>query len=58
MRRYQFRDAFRPVDPAAHPVVHPAAPPEERAAWWRSQLVRTANAVDFYTNLRPPVPSC
>ncbi|MEH1014267.1 Fic family protein [Micromonospora sp. CPCC 206060] len=50
--RDQFRDAFRAVDPAANATVYQAAPPDERAFWWRAQLVRTANAVDFYSNLR------
>jgi len=50
--RDQFRDAFRPVDRDAKAMVWQAAPSEERALWWRAQLIRTANAVDFYTNLR------
>lgn len=49
--RNQFIDAFRPVDPTAEAVVYQASPPDERAHWWRTQLIRTANAVDFYTNL-------
>ena len=48
----QFRDAFSSVDPAAEAVVYQAAPGDERAWWWRAQLIRTANAVDFYSNLR------
>ncbi|GIE76192.1 hypothetical protein Aph02nite_21420 [Actinoplanes philippinensis] len=50
--RDQFREAFRAVDPAADAVVFQAAPGEERAGWWRTQIIRTANAVDFYSNLR------
>ncbi|GAA2703573.1 Fic family protein [Micromonospora olivasterospora] len=50
--REQFQDAFRAVDGEAKATVIQAIPPEERALWWRAQLVRTANAVDFYSNLR------
>lgn len=49
--RSQFLDAFKSVDPATEAVVYQAKPPDDRAHWWRAQLVRTANAVDFYTNL-------
>lgn len=48
----QFREAFRSVDPTAEAVVYQAAPGNERALWWRAQLIRTANTVDFYSNLR------
>ncbi|MFE9185954.1 Fic family protein [Micromonospora haikouensis] len=50
--RGQFLDAFRSVDPDADALVTHAAPPQDKAAYWRAQLIRTANAVDFYTNLR------
>lgn len=50
--RDQFRDAFRAVDPVTDAVVFQAVPGEERANWWRAQIIRTANAVDFYSNLR------
>ncbi|RFS47536.1 Fic family protein [Micromonospora craniellae] len=50
--RDQFLEAFRTADPAAEALVTEAAPPSEQAAYWRAQLIRTANAVDFYTNLR------
>ena len=50
--RDQFRSAFRTVDPAADAWVSQAAPGDDRAVWWRSQILRTANAVDFYSNLR------
>src|SRR5262249_32684259 len=50
--RDQFREAFRSVDPAAEAAVYQAAPGDERAWWWRAQLIRTANSVDFYSNLR------
>jgi Fic family protein len=50
--RDQFRAAFRSVDPLADATVMQAAPGDDRATWWRAQIVRTANAVDFYTNLR------
>lgn len=50
--RDQVREAFRSADPTTDAAVFQAAPPDKRAIWWRAQLVRTANAVDFYTNLR------
>jgi fido (protein-threonine AMPylation protein) len=50
--RDQFRDAFRTVDPTAEAIVYQASPGEERAGWWRAQIIRTANSVDFYSNLR------
>ncbi|MFG3707075.1 Fic family protein [Micromonospora sp. NPDC047670] len=50
--RDQFVEAFRSADPAAEARVTQATPPHENAAYWRAQLIRTANAVDFYTNLR------
>ncbi len=50
--REQFLTAFQSVDPAADVVSYQAAPGESRAGWWRAQLIRTANSVDFYTNLR------
>lgn len=50
--RRQFLDAFQSVDQTAEAAVFQAAPRDERAWWWRAQLIRTANAVDFYSNLR------
>lgn len=50
-QRGQFREVFRSVDPAADAVLFRAAPGDDRARWWRTQLIRTANAVDFYSNL-------
>lgn len=50
--RDQFLEAFRPADPEADAMVTHGAPPQEKALYWRAQLIRTANAVDFYTNLR------
>lgn len=50
-QRDQFREVFRSVDEDADAVVHQAAPGDDRARWWRAQLIRTANAVDFYSNL-------
>jgi Fic family protein len=46
-----FREEFRTVDPAADVAVYQAVPGDERAGWWRAQLIRAANAVDFYSNL-------
>ncbi len=48
----QIQEVFRSVDQAATATVFHAAPGAERAGWWRAQIVRTANAVDFYSNLR------
>ena len=50
--RNQFIEIFRAVDDRADAEVYQAAPGEERATWWRAQLIRTANVVDFYTNLQ------
>jgi len=50
--REQFRTAFQSVDPGADVVIYQASPGDDKSGWWRAQLIRTANAVDFYTNLR------
>jgi Fic family protein len=44
-------DSLRPIDPAARVRMTGARPPEERARWWRRQIISAANSVDFYTNL-------
>jgi Fic family protein len=50
--RPQFKDAFRLADEAATASVSDGRPGTERGRYWRAQLIRTANQVDFYTNLR------
>ena len=50
--RPQLQDAFRLADPTATAALDNGAPGTEHGQYWRAQLVRTANAVDFYTNLR------
>jgi Fic family protein len=50
--RPQLQDAFRLADSAASVALYEAAPGSEHGSYWRAQLIRTANAVDFYTNLR------
>ncbi len=47
----QLVETFGTVDAQAGARVVQSAPGEDRAHWWRSQLVATANAVDFFTNL-------
>jgi len=47
----QLRGEFAGADPNARSNVYAAAPPDSRSKWWRAQLVRTANTLDFYTNL-------
>lgn len=42
---------LRTVDPNARARISTAAPPDERARWWRRQIFAAANAIDFYTNL-------
>jgi hypothetical protein len=42
---------FRTVDASAASNVAQSAPGEGQAHFWRAQLVATANAVDFFTNL-------
>lgn len=39
------------VDPQARATVADAAPPDERAHYWRRQVVEAANSVDFFANL-------
>lgn len=45
------RDQFREVDPQAQSSVSSARPPDERAAYWHKQIIRTAREVDFFANL-------
>ncbi len=43
------------VDPQAHSSIQAAAPPDERARFWRRQAIRTARSVDFFANLQDGV---
>jgi prophage maintenance system killer protein len=50
-QRQELHESLRAIDPAAWAAVGSAAPPDERARWWRRQIIHTARAIDFYTNL-------
>jgi hypothetical protein len=50
-QRQELHESLRTIDPAAWAAVGSAVPPDERARWWRRQLIQTARAIDFYTNL-------
>ena len=50
-QRQELQESVRTVDPTAWAALGYAAPPDERAHWWRRGLIETARAVDFYTNL-------
>jgi Fic family protein len=45
------RDQFREADPHAESSVNAAKPSDERATYWRKQIIRTAREVDFFANL-------
>jgi Fic family protein len=45
------RDQFAELDPATYSVVYRADPPEDRASWWRAQIIRAARQGGFFTNL-------
>ena len=45
------RDQFQEFDPDARSGMDRAAPPDSRAAFWASQIIRTAREVDFFTNI-------
>jgi Fic family protein len=50
-QRQELHDSLRTLDPAAWAAVRSASPPDEKARWWRREIIQTARAVDFYTNL-------
>jgi fido (protein-threonine AMPylation protein) len=50
-QRQELQDSLRSIDPTAWAAVGYASPPDERARWWRRQIIHTARAIDFYTNL-------
>ncbi|MEV6983314.1 Fic family protein [Sphaerisporangium sp. NPDC051017] len=43
------------IDSQAHASVQDAAPPDQRARFWRRQVIRTARSVDFFVNLQDGV---
>jgi hypothetical protein len=44
-------ESLRQVDRSARARIVEAKPPDERARWWRRQIIAAANSIDFYTNL-------
>ncbi|MGL5817658.1 MAG: Fic family protein [Phycicoccus sp.] len=44
-------EQFRGLDASARVRVFSAAPPDERARWWRAQIVRIARREDFHANV-------
>lgn len=40
------------VDPQARAIVASAAPPDDRARYWRRQVIEAANSVDFFANIQ------
>lgn len=45
------REAFLSADPDTHVGISKATPPQEEARFWGVQLIRSAKAAEFYTNL-------
>lgn len=50
-QRQELIGSLREVDPSSRVTVFNARPPEDRARWWRRQLIQAARAIDFYANL-------
>ncbi len=50
-QRQELHESLRTIDSDAWAAVGSAAPPDEKARWWRRQIIQTARAIDFYTNL-------
>jgi fido (protein-threonine AMPylation protein) len=50
-QRKELHDSLRTIDSAAWAAVGSATPPDEKASWWRRQIIQAARAIDFYTNL-------
>ncbi len=44
-------EQFQQLDASVDHTVFAAAPPDERAFWWRTQTIRAANEADFFVNL-------
>jgi len=47
----QLKQAFVTIDPNSEALITTGRPGEPNARYWRRQLIWTANAVDFFTNL-------
>ena len=45
------RSEFTALDGSTHAVVYRADPPQDRASWWRAQIIRAARHGGFFTNL-------
>lgn len=50
-QRTFMQESLREFDPQAWANVAHAEPPDDRARWWRRQLIQAARSVDFYTNI-------
>jgi hypothetical protein len=50
-QRQQLAASLREVDKTSMVAIFRAAPPDERARWWRRQLIQAARSIDFYANL-------
>jgi hypothetical protein len=50
-QRRELEASLHEVDSLSRAAIFSAAPPDERALWWRRQLIKAAQAADFYTNL-------
>jgi prophage maintenance system killer protein len=50
-QRRELEASLHDVDSLSRAAIFSATPPEERALWWRRQLIKAAQAADFYTNL-------
>jgi Fic/DOC family len=48
---HELQEVFSSIDPEARATVASASPPAPEARHWYIQLVRTAKALDFFTNL-------
>lgn len=48
----QFRAVLNGIDKEARATVQTATPPDERARFWRWQVVQAARSVDFFANLQ------
>ncbi len=50
-QRRDLHESLRTIDSAAWAALRSASPPDEMARWWRREIIQTARAIDFYTNL-------
>lgn len=51
VQRAELSSVFESLDSATRVGVFTGSPDDERGHWWRRQLIRSANSVDFYANL-------